>query len=343
MVSPEASVSTQCLCPSPAGLNSKDMRKKPKKRSRRHQRVLAQRWGPSPSATQAPVPSLLPLPPCPQASFLGRLSPRAASGPRVAAGCVTSPNKCVAIDCEMVGTGPRGRVSELARCSVVSYHGDVLYDKYVRPERPVTDFRSRWSGITQQHLSKAVPFQVARKEVQPGGAGGCAPGDPGPCLPPCWVLRLPEPRPDSHPQVLKLLKGKVVVGHALHNDFQALKYAHPRSHTRDTTCVPSLLSPHGTPTRTRVSLKGLALELLHKKIQVGQHGHSSVEDAATAMQLYRLVEDRWEEQVGGLCAQPEDREGDGSSDMQQFMDDRYWPEDLTPGPGAGGTRVPRGE
>ncbi|XP_054998474.1 apoptosis-enhancing nuclease isoform X2 [Sorex araneus] len=307
MVSPEASVSTQCLCPSPAGLNSKDMRKKPKKRSRRHQRVLAQRWGPSPSATQAPVPSLLPLPPCPQASFLGRLSPRAASGPRVAAGCVTSPNKCVAIDCEMVGTGPRGRVSELARCSVVSYHGDVLYDKYVRPERPVTDFRSRWSGITQQHLSKAVPFQVARKEV------------------------------------LKLLKGKVVVGHALHNDFQALKYAHPRSHTRDTTCVPSLLSPHGTPTRTRVSLKGLALELLHKKIQVGQHGHSSVEDAATAMQLYRLVEDRWEEQVGGLCAQPEDREGDGSSDMQQFMDDRYWPEDLTPGPGAGGTRVPRGE
>ncbi|XP_055969825.1 apoptosis-enhancing nuclease [Sorex fumeus] len=306
MVSPEASVSTQCLCPSPAGLDSKD-KQKPRKRSRQHQRVLAQRLGLSPRTTRASEPSLLPLPPCPHASFLGRLCPRAESGPRVAAGCVASPSKCVAIDCEMVGTGPRGRVSELARCSVVSYHGDVLYDKYVRPELPVADFRSRWSGITQRHLSGAVPFQVARKEV------------------------------------LKLLKGKVVVGHALHNDFQALKYVHPRSHTRDTTCVPSLLGPHGAPTRARVSLKGLALELLHKKIQVGQHGHSSVEDAATAMQLYRLVEDRWEEQVGGLCAQPEDRERDSSSDMQQFMDDRYWPEDLAPGPGAGGTRVPCGE
>ena len=30
--------------------------------------------------------------------------------------------------------------------------------------------------------------------------------------------------------------------------------------------------------------------------QVGQHGHSSVEDAVTAMALYRLVEVQWEQQ-----------------------------------------------
>lgn len=69
-------------------------------------------------------------------------------------------------------------------------------------------------------------------------------------------------------QILKLLKGKVVVGHALHNDFQALKYVHPRSQTRDTTYVPSLLHQPGLPTRARASLKDLALQLLHKKIQV---------------------------------------------------------------------------
>lgn len=60
----------------------------------------------------------------------------------------------------------------------------------------------------------------------------------------------------------------MVVGHALHNDFQALKYVHPRSQTRDTTAVPSFLSQPGLHTRTRVSLKDLALQLLHKRIQV---------------------------------------------------------------------------
>lgn len=60
----------------------------------------------------------------------------------------------------------------------------------------------------------------------------------------------------------------MVVGHALHNDFQALKYVHPRSQTRDTTYVPNLLNQPGLHTRTRVSLKDLALQLLHKKIQV---------------------------------------------------------------------------
>ncbi|NXT16843.1 AEN nuclease, partial [Prunella fulvescens] len=34
------------------------------------------------------------------------------------------PSKLVAMDCEMVGTGPGGRTSALARCSIVSYHGD---------------------------------------------------------------------------------------------------------------------------------------------------------------------------------------------------------------------------
>lgn len=194
----------------------------------------------------------------------------------------------------MVGTGPCGRVSELARCSVVSYNGDVLYDKYVRPEMPIVDYRTRWSGITRQHMRKAIPFQVAQKEI------------------------------------LKLLKGKVVVGHALHNDFQALKYVHPRSQTRDTTYVPNLLSQPSFHTRARVSLKDLALHLLHKKIQVGHQGHSSVEDAMTAMELYQLVEVQWEEEeASNAKARPEDRGPDSSTDVEQFMEDQYWPDELT--------------
>ncbi|XP_054433534.1 apoptosis-enhancing nuclease [Pteronotus mesoamericanus] len=315
MVPGEAPESAQCLCPSLAGPNAKDvLRRKHKRKSRQHQRFMArkallQEQGlrsapPEPASSPPPVP--WGAPPGTEAAGRGRQHPRDGSGGAPGSGKSTPrecagpwPSKCVAIDCEMVGTGPRGRVSELARCSVVSYHGDVLYDKYIRPEMPIVDYRTRWSGITRQHMSKAIPFQVAQKEI------------------------------------LKLLKGKVVVGHALHNDFKALKYVHPRSQTRDTTYVPNLLSQPGLHTRTRVSLKDLALQLLHKKIQVGQHGHSSVEDAATAMELYRLVEVQWERQEAGRCARPEDREPDSSTDMEQYMEDQYWPEDLGAGTGGG--------
>ncbi|XP_032956250.1 apoptosis-enhancing nuclease isoform X2 [Rhinolophus ferrumequinum] len=312
MVPREASEPAQCLCLSLASPLAKDvLRRKHKRKSRQHARFMARKallqeqglLSTPPEPGPSPPPMSLEAPPGTEAASRGRQRPRAETGsaacsrkptPRESTGPL--PGKCVAIDCEMVGTGPRGRVSELARCSVVSYHGDVLYDKYVRPEMPVVDYRTRWSGITRQHMRKAIPFQVAQKEI------------------------------------LKLLKGKVVVGHALHNDFRALKYVHPRSQTRDTTSVPNLLSQPGLHTRARVSLKELALQLLHKRIQVGRHGHSSVEDAMTAMELYRLVEVQWEQrEAGSLWTHPEDREPDSSTDMEQYMEDQYWPEDLAQG------------
>ncbi|KFW95913.1 Apoptosis-enhancing nuclease, partial [Phalacrocorax carbo] len=171
------------------------------------------------------------------------------------------PGKYVAIDCEMVGTGPQGRLSELARCSVVNYEGDVIYDKYVQPELPIVDYRTRWSGITKQHMKRAIPFKTAQAEI------------------------------------LKILKDKIVVGHAIHNDFQALKYFHPKDRTRDTSRIPVLNQKAGLPVKASVSLKSLARHLLQKKIQVGCKGHSSVEDAQTAMELYRLVEVQWETEL----------------------------------------------
>lgn len=80
--------------------------------------------------------------------------------------CLSS-TTVVALDCEMVGTGPGGRCSELARCSILDYHGNILYDKYVRPCQPVTDYRTPWSGIRRHHLQDATPFSQARDEVRP--------------------------------------------------------------------------------------------------------------------------------------------------------------------------------
>ncbi|NWI67784.1 AEN nuclease, partial [Todus mexicanus] len=206
---------------------------------------------------------------------------------------ILHPGKYVAIDCEMVGTGPKGRLSELARCSVVSYEGDVIYDKYIQPELPITDYRTRWSGITKKHMKSAIPFKAAQAEI------------------------------------LKILKDKIVVGHAIHNDFQALKYFHPKDRTRDTSKILALKQRAGLPNRASVSLKSLARLLLHKKIQVGCKGHSSVEDAQTAMELYRLVEVQWERELAhSLPPQPPSPITDPTADSSQYMDDRYWPTDL---------------
>jgi RNA exonuclease 4 len=52
----------------------------------------------------------------------------------------------VSVDCEMVGVNKTQ--DALARVSIVNYNGHVLYDKYVRPEDSVTDYRTWVSGIT---------------------------------------------------------------------------------------------------------------------------------------------------------------------------------------------------
>ena len=79
-----------------------------------------------------------------------------------------NPSKYAAIDCEMVGGGAQGQVSLLARCSVVSYDGDVIFDEYIKPDQPVTCYRTRWSGIRPKHLVNAMPFQEAKKQVTEG-------------------------------------------------------------------------------------------------------------------------------------------------------------------------------
>ncbi|XP_063781845.1 apoptosis-enhancing nuclease [Pseudophryne corroboree] len=204
------------------------------------------------------------------------------------------PGKCVAIDCEMVGTGPGGRISELARCSVVDYKGDVVYDKYITPELPITDYRTRWSGITKRHMKDAVSFKTAQKEI------------------------------------LQILKDKRVIGHAVHNDFKVLKYFHPTEQTRDTSKLAVLNQIAGLPARQNASLKCLAWHILHKKIQMGRKGHSSVEDAQTCMELYKLVEEQVERDFLSCsqlntCINPK---VDSVPDNKQYLDDQYWPSDL---------------
>ena len=62
------------------------------------------------------------------------------------------PGPYIALDCEMVGVGPMGAESTLARVSVVNYFGAVLLDEFVRQKERVTDWRTQWSGVRAKDM-----------------------------------------------------------------------------------------------------------------------------------------------------------------------------------------------
>ena len=171
------------------------------------------------------------------------------------------PGKYLALDCEMVGTGPPPAAENvLARVSIVNFHGEQVYDTYVQPLPgvEVTDYRTFVSGIQPHHLSTDVarPFADVQKEV---GA---------------------------------LLEGKVLVGHALKNDLAVLLLSHPQRDIRDTARHANFrkISMGRAP-----ALRKLAKERLGLEIQGGEH--SSVEDARATMLLFKLEKDVFEKEV----------------------------------------------
>lgn len=143
-----------------------------------------------------------------------------------------SHGKYVAVDCEMVGIGPDGRDSALARISLVNWHGQVLYDTFVQPNMAITDYRTGVSGVTAALLKDAPDF---------GSVQG---------------------------HVAQLLHGKVLVGHALKNDLRVLMLGHPRRDTRDT----SKYRPFRRLSRGKnPALRNLAAHFLGITIQKGSH------------------------------------------------------------------------
>lgn len=140
----------------------------------------------------------------------------------------------------MVGVGPEGSESSLARVSMVNFHGAVQLDIYVQQREQVTDWRTFVSGITPKHMSsdKAVSFAEAQNKVA------------------------------------ELIKDRILIGHAIENDLKALLLGHPRVMVRDTQRLArksKLLGGSRWP-----GLKKLVDKEFGVTIQAGQHDSVSL-------------------------------------------------------------------
>ncbi|GLD57441.1 RNA exonuclease 4-like protein [Lates japonicus] len=147
--------------------------------------------------------------------------------------------RAVAIDCEMVGVGPDGEDSILARVSLVNHFGKCIYDKFVKPTEKVTDYRTAVSGIRQEDIKDGEDVRTVQREVA------------------------------------EILKGRIVVGHAIHNDLKILLLDHPKKKIRDTQ----------------------KYKPFQKIVKVQQGEHSSVQDAQATMRLYTMVRKNWEAEI----------------------------------------------
>lgn len=152
--------------------------------------------------------------------------------------------KIYAIDCEMCKAGPE---QVLARVSMVDSSNSVILDVLVKPEQEITDYVTKYLGITEEMLSKAT-----------------------------WTHE------DVQKRLLELVGLQdVLIGHSLELDLRVLRLRHPR--IVDT----ALVFDHTFGPPLKPALRWLASKFLGRDIQNNVAGHNSIEDAVTCMDLIK--------------------------------------------------------
>jgi len=157
----------------------------------------------------------------------------------------------LALDCEFVGVHLEGcdvETNGLARVALVDEHCRPVFHSFCKPRGEVVDYRTRWSGVREEDLRCAPPFE----EVQA--------------------------------RVMGLVRGAVIVGHDVSNDLAALRARDfPVTwEVVDTALLPEYqgLSYLGE----KRALRALVHQFFGHHIQQGEH--NPLEDAVAAMMLF---------------------------------------------------------
>mmetsp|Transcript_17180 Transcript_17180/g.32523 ORF Transcript_17180/g.32523 Transcript_17180/m.32523 type:complete len:379 (+) Transcript_17180:264-1400(+) len=172
-----------------------------------------------------------------------------------------------AVDCEMVGVGPEGLDSALARVSIVNWDNEIVLDTYVRVEQEVTDYRTFVSGIRPEDIQSDSAMSLKHVRNLVGN----------------------------------ILRGKILIGHALENDLKVMGLYHPWCDIRDTANYAPFMRSISKENDEKIlcprKLRDLVWEKLNKQIQEVGKAHSPVEDAIAAMDLYKSARTEWEMQL----------------------------------------------
>ena len=169
---------------------------------------------------------------------------------------------------------PLGQDSILARVSFVNYFGNCVYDKFIKPLKKVTDYRTDISGIQPKDFDEqgAEDFEKVQKEV------------------------------------LNIVQGKILVGYSVKKNLKLLALPpHPKENIRE--CDTSTYNPfqkifRGTchkyssfKTCEIPSLKEVIYETLDGDGGDGDLKTDSVQDAKNLMKIYKKFREEWEHEL----------------------------------------------
>lgn len=188
----------------------------------------------------------------------------------------------------MVGGGDDGSTDLCATICLVDEDEHVIFSTHVQPQLPVTDYRHKVTGLTEEDLKNGMRLQDVREKVLAILCGGHNDG----------AGRL------------------LLVGHDLRHDMKCLKLQYPSHLLRDTAKYVPLMKTN----LVSQSLKYLTRSYLGYKIQCGKH--EPYEDCVAAMRLYKRMRD----QEHGKAE--EEEEGDGLNSWKQSDLEKMKPEEL---------------
>ncbi|KAH0096060.1 hypothetical protein KCU60_g11469, partial [Aureobasidium melanogenum] len=194
-----------------------------------------------------------------------------------------SPN-AVTFDCEM---GYTVFGLELIRLTAVSWpEGHSLIDVLVRPQGTILDLNTRWSGVTPEMYSSAVPYEEklamdALLPPPPPGSSTSLSLD-SPASGPLPIVSGPAAARDLLCSFLT--PTTPLIGHGIENDLNSTRLCHP------TIIDTIILFPHPRGLPFRFGLKMLTKRHLGRDIQMGgASGHDSLEDARATGDLVRFA------------------------------------------------------